>query len=224
MQDQSFKKNFVIPIKPFDDDFRLYSRKDIGFNPGLTILVGCNGSGKSTLLTLLNDQLVPVARKDKSILLLSYDDRGLDGSANLVSKFALFERYDLVSQTMIESEGEKIMHGICEKAGHIGHKIKTKRKLESKDYKEIWVLLDAVGSGLSIDGIISIKEDLVNVVIKDNPNTDVYFIISTNEYEFVNGEEDCIDITTFKHIRFKSYDDYKNYILKTRKKKDKRYK
>lgn len=224
MQDQSFKKNFIIPTRPFDDSFRLYSRKDIGFNPGLTVLVGCNGSGKSTLLTLLNDQLMSIARKDKSILLLCYDDKGPDGSANLASKFSFFQRFDLVSQAMTESEGEKIMHGICEQARHIGHKIKTKRTSESKDYKEIWVLLDAVGSGLSIDGIISVKEDLFNVIAKDNPNTDIYFIVSTNEYEFVNGKEDCIDVTTFKHMRFESYDEYKRFILKTRKKKDKRYK
>ena len=215
-------REFHIETCPFNAGQKLYYRSKVQFNPGLTVLVGCNGSGKSTLLTSLKNELIRLQRKtNKDILCIDYDDRGMDGSGGLVSKFAFFQRFDLVAQTMAESEGEKIMHGMCEKATHIGHLVHTRRKNGEKPFKELWILLDAVGSGLSIDGILSIKEDLVKVVIEDNPDTDVYFIISTNEYEFAY-EEDCLDVTTFNHVRFKTYEEYKKFILKTQEKKQKR--
>ena len=48
-------RTFTVPTKPFDDDMRLYLRKNVTFNPGLTTLIGCNGSGKTTLMTLVKD-------------------------------------------------------------------------------------------------------------------------------------------------------------------------
>jgi len=99
---------------------------------------------------------------------------------------------------------------------------KMKREIQRTDPKEIWILLDAVGSGLSIDGIQDIK-DLAKAVIEDNQGTDLYFVVSTNEYEFSIGA-DNIDVTTFKHMQFKNYEEYQKFILKTSEKKQRRYK
>lgn len=52
---------------------------------------------------------------------------------------------------------------------------------------------------------------------------ELYIIISSNEYELVDGS-DCFDVMEGKYITFNSYAEYKEYILHTREKKDKRSK
>ena len=47
---------FEVPTKPWDD-YKLYNRKTIAINPGVTVLTGCNGTGKSTLMRLMKEQL-----------------------------------------------------------------------------------------------------------------------------------------------------------------------
>lgn len=37
---------FEVPTKPYDD-YKLYNRKTITINPGVTVLSGCNGTGKA---------------------------------------------------------------------------------------------------------------------------------------------------------------------------------
>ena len=41
-----------VDTHPFDDDLKLYTRKEFAFKSGLTSLVGCNGTGKSTLIDI----------------------------------------------------------------------------------------------------------------------------------------------------------------------------
>ena len=52
---------------------------------------------------------------------------------------------------------------------------------------------------------------------------ELYIIVSANEYELANGEE-CFDVMNGKYIRFTDYDDFKKFIIRSREKKDKRYK
>jgi hypothetical protein len=202
-------RKFQIPTDPYDEGVRLYARKDISLNPGLTTLIGCNGSGKSTLLMFLKDQL----QKDPDILVMKYDDR-YDGGHNLMEKMGFLEDFVGLSTMMTSSEGERIYVGL-------GHFIGSmRREIRRNHPKEVWILMDAVGSGLSIDKINEVK-DFADIVVEDNAGIDVYFIVSTNEYEFADGT-DCIDVTTFKHMTFNDYADYRNYILETAKRKEKR--
>lgn len=204
-------RTFIVPIKPFDDDMRLYLRKMVTFNPGLTTLIGCNGSGKTTLMTFMKDGL----RHDKDVLLLTYNDRS-EGQSNLMEALAFRDDMSGVASMFMSSEGERIIRGV----GYFARGIR--KRIQKANPKEIWILLDAVGSGLSIDGIQDIK-DLAKAVIEDNQGTDVYFVVSTNEYEFTIGA-DNIDVTTFKHAQFKNYEEYRKFILKTSEKKQRRYK
>lgn len=204
-------RTFTVPTRPFDDDMRLYSRKTVTFNPGLTTLVGCNGSGKTTLMMLIKDEL----RRDKDFLLLAYNDRS-EGQSNLMEALAFRDDMRGVASMFMSSEGERIIRGV----GYFAQGIR--KRIQKTNPKEIWILLDAVGSGLSIDGIQDIK-DLAKAVIEDNQDTDVYFVVSTNEYEFTIGA-DNIDVTTFKHVQFKNYEEYRKFILKTSEKKQRRYK
>lgn len=203
-------RTFDVPTKPFDDNMRLYSRKTVTFNPGLTALIGCNGSGKTTLMSLIKDAL----RNDKNTLLLSYNDR-FEGGSNLMEALAFRDDMSGVASMFMSSEGERIIRGV----GYFAQGIR--KRIQKAHPEEIWILLDAVGSGLSIDGIQDVKA-LAKAVIEDNQGTDVYFVVSTNEYEF-SVDADNIDVTTFKHMQFKNYEEYRDYILKTAKKKEKRY-
>lgn len=204
-------RKFTVSTRPFDDDMRLYLRKDVEFYPGLTTLVGCNGSGKTTLMQLIKEQL----KKDKDALVLSYDDR-TDGQSNLMSYFGAMGYTDRLVDMFVSSEGERISRGLGLFAQGL------RQKIGKANPKQLWIFMDAVGSGLSIDGILDIK-DFVNTVIMDNLGIEVYFVISTNEYEFTIGS-DSIDVTTFDHLHFKSYEEYRKFVLKTSKKKERRYK
>lgn len=113
------------------------------------------------------------------------------------------------------SEGERIIYIACDLFYKIGRMVN-----ENPDSKEYWVLIDAIDSGLSIDGIIEVKES-IEWVLEKNKDKDVYFLISTNSYEFARQEK-CLMVENVKYTRFFSYEDYRNYILNSRDYKNKR--
>lgn len=81
--------------------------------------------------------------------------------------------------------------------------------------------MDAVDSGYSVDNIEDVK-NFIHLILKDyENNNDIYFIISANEYEMARNEQ-CLDVLRGKYRTFKSYEAYRNFILKTREEKNKR--
>ena len=50
-------------------------------------------------------------------------------------------------------------------------------------------------------------------------NKDLYIIVSANSYEMANNEN-CFDVMEGKYINFTDYNDYKKFIINSRKKKD----
>ena len=200
-------RTFHVPTKPYN--FRLYSRSDVTFYPGLTTLVGCNGSGKSTLMSLIREQL----QSDDNVLVFKYDDR-IDGGHHLMEKLGFNGDMVGLSNMFLSSEGERIMSGLTDFVPRI------RPTIRKNDPKEVWIFLDAVGSGLSIDGIQEIRA-LFKIIKRDNRNRDVYFVVSTNEFEFA-VDSDCVDVTTFQHVHFSEYDTYRAFILNTRAKKNRR--
>ena len=198
-----------VPTNPYGD--RLFSRRTVKLYPGrITCLVGCNGSGKTTLMMELKE----ILKKEKDILALSYDDR-TDGGHHLMEKFGFEDKMSDLAMMFMSSEGERIHKGLCDFVAGM------RREIWRREPRELWIFMDAVGSGLSIDGIQEIK-DFADCLFEDNEGSrDIYFIVSTNEFEFAENA-DCIDVTTFQHVTFTEYGTYRDYILKTRKKKDKR--
>lgn len=203
-------RNFVIPKNPYDSNRILYTRDNVTINNGITVLCGCNGSGKTTLLRFINRQL----EKDKCVSVL-YFDNYVDGGSTKIQQLLMTGHSEECATMVMSSEGERIMQSVSYIASKIGSTIRNNNP------KEMWILLDAVGSGLSIDGIDEVL-DFINFVQEQNPTMELYCVISTNEYEFAKGN-DCIDVRTFKHMRFDDYEKYRNFILKSRKVKDKRY-
>lgn len=223
---------------PYDEGFSTCRRKEVEFQSGLTVLVGCNGAGKTTMLQNLKSVL------KKEDIPVFYFDNEKDGGTNARSKAFYEGNIEFGATAMSSSEGENIAMNLGSCAAKWRNFLKTgddgdsynrlaaafarfekKEEAEEKELSnERWILLDAMDSGFSIDNVIEMKE-LFNIVLEDAKTlgVELYIVISSNEYELVH-ESNCMDVTEGKYIRFENYDEYKKFILHTRTKKDKRYK
>ena len=194
-----------------EDDFNIFTQKKITIKSGLTVLVGCNGAGKTTLLKQIEQSL-----KSKDIPVMLHNNKS-DGERELKSRAALYGDFNIVAKLMMSSEGENIVSVMSEIARKMGDF--TRRNGNSK---ELWFMFDAVDSGLSIDNILEIKEQLIPIVLEHDADKDIYFLISTNSYEFARGEN-CFDVINGKYIKFANYEEYRDFILKSKEQKLERY-
>lgn len=194
-----------------EDDFNIFKKKKITIKSGLTVLVGCNGAGKTTLLKQIEQSL-----KSKDIPVMLHNNKS-DGERELKSRAALYGDFNIVAKLMMSSEGENIVSVMSEIARKMGDF--TRRNGNSK---ELWFMFDAVDSGLSIDNILEIKEQLIPIVLEHDADKDIYFLISTNSYEFARGEN-CFDVINGKYIKFSNYEEYRDFILKSKEQKLERY-
>ena len=230
-------RTFKMQSDPYDTGEKLFTKKEFTFEPGVTVLVGCNGTGKTTLLQHLEEQL-----KKDGVPVKSYDNLR-DGGSRSISSAAFFQDFEFVATAATSSEGENIVMNIGKMASSLRPFIQTgetrgqSNKLamafaravwgdENKDGekevpKERWLLLDAVDSGLSVDNIVDVKEHLFKTILEDAGDCDVYILVSANEYEIARGEN-CFDVRNGKYITFKDYEAYREFILKSREKKDAR--
>lgn len=204
-------RRFVLYNNWYGDDYAIFKKKQIKINPGLTILVGCNGAGKTTLLKQINQSL-----KNEDIPVLFHSNMS-DGERELKRKAAFHGNFEVVAKLMMNSEGENIVNVMEEIAKKMGELTR-----QYPEAQELWFLFDAIDSGLSIDNVLDIKDQLIPVVIEHNQNKDIYFIISANSYEFARNEN-CFDVINGKYIKFKDYEEYREFILRTKEQKLKRY-
>ena len=120
----------------------------------------------------------------------------------------------------LSSEGENIYENFGDVLYNIGA---TASKLERG--QKLFILCDAVDSGLSIDNILEVK-DIFDLVVNNEKKAhgiDVYMIFSANSFELAR-EQNCFDVYECKYITFNDYEEYKKYILSTKKLKEKRLK
>lgn len=201
---------FKIETNPYENKKTMFRKKNIEINPGLTVLVGCNGSGKTTLLRQIKKIVT-----DKGISCMNYDNVS-DNKHNTIADAVYLGNFDIVAQQYCSSEGEGIIQNIGRLAGQIGNAVAM---CKTKDEKELFILIDAVDSGLSVDTIDAIKMDLFDIVLEEPLN--VYLIVSANDYTMVRKEQ-CFDVYTGNYKLFKDYEDYYKFIMKSRERKDKR--
>lgn len=221
---------------PYDEGFSTCRRKEVEFKPGLTVLVGCNGSGKSTMLENIKEEL----HKEK--IPMSFYNNEHDGGSNSIGESVFLGDINFAATAWTSSEGENITLNLSKIASKWRNFIltgevndvstkfaKSFREACDIDNKKItskkrFILLDAMDSGYSIDNVIEMKS-LFDLVLEDSEKMgmETYIIVSSNEYELA-CDTDCFDVTEGKYINFSSYEDFKKFILHTRKKKDKRYK
>lgn len=203
----------TVRTKPFDDETKIYLRKDFIFTPGLTSLVGCNGSGKSTMIDMY---LTSYARKNH-IEYIFWNDRRSGGS-HLMQQCMDSGNMDGVISLFMSSEGERISYALLDVFRNIG---KCFRACKGQP---IVIMLDAIDSGMSVDEICETRDAILDVVLPDSASLNVtpYFIIAANNYEWCSDPRiHNIDIQTGKSLDINNYDDYKKIILKSRERKDK---
>ena len=218
---------------PYDEGFSTTKLKEIEFEPGLTVLVGCNGAGKTTLLHNIKEVLLK-----ENIPTYSYDNTK-DNVTNKFDSFALKGDFSIISSSLCSSEGENINISLnklapkLKKFIDIGWSPEDDRKqraanLYGETYKfenaskERWILLDAIDSGFSIDNVINLKGFFNLLILEaERQGFTLYIIVSANEYELANGEN-CFDVLEGKYITFENYESFKKFILKTSDKKFKR--
>lgn len=194
-----------------EDDFKIFKKKNITIKSGLTVLVGCNGAGKTTLLNQIEHML------DMENIPVLFHSNMTNGERDLKSKATFYGDFEMVARLMSNSEGENIVNVLGEVARKMGNLTTS-----NPNAKELWFLFDSIDSGLSIDNVIEFKEQLLPVVLENNKDKDIYFVVSTNGYEFARGEN-CFDVINGKYIKFADYEEYRDFILKSKEQKLERY-
>ena len=90
--------------------------------------------------------------------------------------------------------------------------------------KKLFIFFDDCDAGTSIDMINDIK-DVFDLIIEDCKRNSIeyYMILTSTSYEMCK-DLNCISVIDFKPTKFKTYESYKKFVLKTRAEKEKRYK
>lgn len=229
-------KNFTLEKDYYEEGFNLYKKKTITINSGVTVLVGCNGIGKTTLLHQIRDRL------KKNNIPYIYFDNLKDGGGHAISEAGFYGNFGFMATAMCSSEGENIIMNMGTLAARLGQFVKNGKDPKEKKYtqlvrsiakingeeicetkipKERWILLDAVDSGLSVDNIVDIKEDLFKTILDHNFGNKIYIVISANEYELARGEQ-CFDVYNGKYVTFKDYEEYRSLVLQSKEWKNQR--
>lgn len=205
-------REFKISKNPYKFDRAMYPKASFIIHPGVTVLVGCNGSGKTTMLRNIEADL----RKTKTPY-MKYSDM-VNGRDHANSHFDFYGDMRSIASNFVSSEGECIHN-------NFGRLFVTKVRrfaFEHKDDNELWFLLDALDSGTSIDMIREFK-DIFQLILEDQKNCNIYIVIAANSFEMAR-DYDCLLMRTFEHVRFDDYNKYAEEIMKSKEKKDKRFK
>lgn len=216
---------------PYESGFSPTRPTSVQLEPGISVLVGCNGAGKTTLLLNIKEEM-----KKQEIPCNLYDNLKDGGSNSLSEAFYIGDmKTGLDLWTSSEGEAIKINFGRSStkikrflQDGFYDTRSNRLAELFNKDKEKKPVgdkrvlLFDAVDSGLSVDSIIEIKS-VFELILEDAKQLgiDVYIVISANEYELARGSN-CFDVNEGRYIKFNDYEDYRNFIIKSRAKKEKR--
>lgn len=212
-------KSLTIDIIKRPYDIEIFSYSTLTISPGITVFVGCNGAGKSSLL-----KNIEKVCKKKDISYVMFDSKKESPSDTLqhILNYGTSSHFNFASCTnslMFRSEGETLRENIALRCMRkIGYLVSNSQN------DDVVILLDAIDSGLSIDHVVELKDFIHTHILEDieKCGKDGYIIMSANTYEMTYGER-CIDVQTGQEIRFDSYDDYKDFILKSKEIKTKLY-
>lgn len=226
-------RTFKLDKFPYDEKIQVYKKNEVTIKPGVTVLVGCNGTGKSTLFKTIKSEL------DKNeIPVLSYDNIS-DGGQEM-QKSLFYGHIRKLARLATYSEGERIVDNLNDYAMKVPEFIKSqglsaKPKLElaifgdkieekrgGKSPTEYWFLMDAIGSGLSVDNIEMIRKHFESLCKAFPKHLEAYVIIASNEYEFCPGQQ-CLNVQECKYVDIPSYEAFRKEVFKTRNFKTKQY-
>lgn len=204
-------KLFNIKKSPYMKGQQIFDKNLVRIHEGITVLVGCNGSGKTSMLRQMRKQL-----KDENAAVLYYDyakvreskDRMLQDGEIPTAQFASW---------VSDSEGEQIVVAVSLLARSIGAFVRGHAG------EDIYILADAIDSGLSIDNIDCVKRLLFATIVEDvrAKGHHAYVIVTANSYEMAAGVQ-CIEASTCQEKNFSSYGEYRQFILLSAAKKENR--
>lgn len=189
------------------------------FNTGVTMLIGPNGAGKSTLLRQLNSLFkehnwTKINSNDKirDKYFVYYYDNVYEEKFAKDSWIQDNSKIERIATTFQNSEGQDMQDYLFYKVPEIG---RTVRYAKENNYNGIFILLDGLDSGLSLDNLEQIRTQLLDFIINtDNRDGfEVYIICSANSFEFCNNY-DCIDVTNQEHYIFNEYWEFRNHFIK----------
>ena len=222
---------FKLPRAPYDER-KLFPNKELVLEKNsVTCLVGCNGSGKSTAIHFIKKE-IEHSKRAKKLELSPYSGLA-DAFARAggeKKKEPLFYYLDFnKGYKSARSENDFFLEagfqmqlsngeGLSRKIGQAFELIAgTLRKISGKT---LYIFFDDCDAGTSIDLIDDFK-GVIDYVREDCPkfNVEFYVVITSNSFEMCRGL-DCIDVSTFKHHKFTEYEEFKNFVLESRKRKD----
>lgn len=215
-----FMKNesvFNITIDPYsDDDIKLYYNETFGFSPGVDILVGCNGSGKTTLLNRVEQKIN--YNSDDSMIAKVFKCCDTIGVVECMFTWGGSDNVGFGATILSSSEGERMALALRQAFDWMWAQCKK------DSIKSVFLLLDSLDSGIDIPTLRMIRRVLNEVVtvVKQDFNTDLYVLVSANDYALVEGYR-CLDVRTGEYIQFESWDDYADFCVKSDKHKQQAY-
>lgn len=234
---KSKKRTFNIHNKDYYIEGTLYKANKLNLQANnVYCLVGCNGIGKSTVIQQM------IHDNDKSLSKTAYDLKddynAFSNLFNSKKKNEYNEFYISINKDTklnikdddsilhnlfgnFMSTGEQNVHNILPNLPNI---IESLNKLENLENKELYVMIDDLDVGVSIDVLIELAKIIDKLELKlKKLNINYYIVITANSYELARRFK-CIDVINMKEISFKDYDDYANYVSETRNYKDTRNK
>ena len=228
-------RTFNIHNKDYYDERQLYQTNKITLKEhSVTCLIGCNGIGKTTLLRQLvhdNDNSLSKTAWDMGQnfkISLGNIFNNEDDTQDKYSEFYFeankntrlgksLDNYDMHELFgTFQSTGERTTYNFVPIFTAITQSLS---QIEGKEY---YLLFDDFDVGTSID----VLDDFVKCIEKlqkllEKHNVTYYIVLTANAYELVKHFT-CIDCITMKEKSFTNYEDYANYVNKTREYKEKR--
>lgn len=178
--------------------------RKITINPGYTALVGPNGSGKTTFL-----RQIAAKCREAGYTVVYYDNMS-DGGNSSMQRALMDSRIDFLSQLALGSEGEGIFANIGELASKIGRAC-----YNARGRTPVFVLMDGIDSGLSIDKIQVVRKDLIDFAInveRQNGNDNLYIICTANNYELSKGAAQ-LNVCNTKYVNLDTYTKFSRFII-----------
>lgn len=185
------------------DWFDLHNGFTLTLKPGFTALVGPNGAGKTTLLHQIKEYA-----EQKGIDVWRYSNL-VDGGNN--ARRAYLQRGDMkyLATSAVSSEGEQVAMHFSLKVGELGAAVRNAKQ----QGKPLFVLLDAIDSGASIDRARDLRNLFDLIYRNDIANgAEVYIVMAVNHYELVKAPATCVNVRNGKTVAFHSYDEYADFI------------
>ena len=170
----------------------------------LTILLGPNGTGKSTSIRLMREEL----KHNKDVKVLNYSTSRDDivattGEWNMSAE-RLFYAFT--------SEGERM------EASFFQWVSENLSKQDLKDKRAIYILIDELDSGLSVDKLSEHAYAIISLLTKLLSKKKAYVIVTGNSYELLDvfsnyTNKDVFWVPTGQRVSIRTYSEFKKKYL-----------